>query len=1431
MIKSLLFLIVFVEYANALVSWQFGVDGCSAQNNLNADNYEDKPMTILDWNSNHCWTDAVIPNEIDDVHIICDISCGLTGPVAIRISTNVTIKSLNIVISAPTKYFSLQISDFGMLQILLTFNGATDISSWFSLQIFPSSHLLLHDTCSFDGSVFNGGTITAPRKRVLFYVFYVEMCGNYNASLINVDIISIMGARNSSEFQQKRFKLLFFVNSATQTEVAAVTNFGANTPNIAPFKNVNACEDTNQMFLRSYVPGVFFSGAYATLINSTITVISESSFPTSMMMIFNHSFQAMFGENCNFKVNGSIIFQNGPRAIDVLSISCSLESLNLLQVSRPVKLQQMTNLHGTKKLRCMLNFAVGQFLSNAVNGMLIVQNSLTISMCTSASIVMSSSNFKPNFALILINQTHEKNAYLSINDILLLRQNSPATNAAALADMFFYSCAEVIDLGTMVFLKNTIFAWSCRSTLLKGAFLDFSGQLLNFVDMGISSALLDPMNMFNVTISPLYHSKVVFQGNRLHIEFNTFIMGSGLILIGTDEERHSHEVSFVSFKLELKTSSITLLRSAVVTAGVALIRGISNIYGVFIVQMLELQATSTSSGNGMICIKADGYLSMHNISAQLQPALHANKNSTIPDVMQIGGDLSCDSCNIGNSNNQQSKLISSKQIRLRDVNSSKSLSLIASSIMIENVVLGNLDVHGLYTICSGLSQISDLKFTNEFRVLSGSSLQVIGVTFINNDSFLNIAGEFHGNVAYVKGNIYVEMQSKSYFDVMELLSSANIIVSGVLKISHFTSDCVESGCKLIGNGSFSSYHFEIKPLSQLLIDTLTVSLFGIFLQQGHSELFVTSTSIYCSSVNGGILGDFITVNTSLYISQDSHFDLNCASLRLYSSNWSVFGSIVADGSILDADVASEIVLSETSRCHFENSIIGSKHITMSGSSNICKNSTFFSDLTLLNNISISQCRVTGNVFLEKESVMTILPNTVWGLNVTETFHILGRINVLLNDSLIIGYSFCVWANAHDLSAMSSVTTDGIPKQNINLELKNDCVQLTHMGCPPGNERLAGGTCELCHSGYHNYRYNSICSRCPKGMVAVWNRTTCKFCDVGSFLVENSTYNCMPCISGAFCNATGLSKPSGFCAAGTYNPTPGAVSIEACRQCPSGYYQNLEGQEACKLCESGTYTDKNGSTQCMACPAGKYCLDGCSRAHGDGVCPAGTYSILGTGKSFSCTHCDAGTYNVMLGSTMASACLPCPAGAYCLTKCNSSIGNGFCVAGTYSAVGSGVNSSCMLCPEGRNCMPGCTSSTGSTLCEPCESGSFFDENQTKCQPCPPGMFKNESKFGARCEICHEGWVANNAGSKTCTKCPNGYTSSSDRILCLPCSPTTHLTTSSINQTECFPCTVPNLVLDDMCVDPFNPGSSFYAANVSLFHRNLNASVLNVTLVKR
>jgi hypothetical protein len=1105
-LKQLLFLIMLARYACALVSWNFGAEGCSAANNLNPDNYEDKPMTILDWNSNHCWADAVIPNANDDVHIICGISCGLTGPIAMKISTNVTIKSLKIDISAPTKYFSLQISDFVMMQILLTFNGTTDASSWFSLQIFPSSQLLLHDTCFLDGSVFNGGTITALQNRVSIYVFYVEMCGNNNASLINVDIISIMGKKDSLRLQDERALALKVDDSATR--VAAVES--------RYLKNINACEDTKEntrVFLMSFVPGIFFSGTSATLINSTITVKSDSRI-ANLMIIFSHLFQELFGVSCDLTANASVVFLNGPLATEVLSIPCSLQSSNVITVGRPLKLQKIANIYGTTAMKSHLIFAIGVFWPNAVHGMLIIQSSLNISNCL-MSMKLMTNNVNPNVALIVVNQTHKYNTNLSIDKLEVRRIASSlfsaSQNAAAFADIFFYSCAEMIRLGLMTFTLNTIFAWSCFSTMLTQASLQFSGQILKFVDNGNSSALLDPMNMFSVTVlaSTSYQSKVIFDGNQLHIEFYRFIMKQGLISIGTNDERHTHNVSFVSFTME-STSSITLLRSAVVTAGVAVIRGVSNIDGVFIAQMLQLEGTSSSSGNGMIFIETNGHLIVK--TAQFQPALHANMNATIPNVMRTGGDLSCHSCNIGNSNNQQSTLISTKQILLRDVNLSKSLSLIASNIMIQNVVLEILHADSLNTICSGMSQISDLNFTNVFRVSSGSFLVVTRVTFINYYSLLRITGEFRGNVTYVSGNIDVELQSKSYFAVMELLSSANILVSGVLEISHFTSDCVVSGCKLFGHGTFRSNHFEIKSFSQLLIDLDTVLLFGIFLQQNKSELFVANTSFHCSSVKGSIVGNFTTVNTSIYISQDSHFDLNHASLRLYFSTWSVNGAIVAYESVLDADVASNILLRETSSCHFENSIIGSKHMIISGISSICKNSLFLSDLTMLNNMSVLQCKIIGNVFLEKESVVTILPYTVWGLNVTGMFHILGKIRVLLNDSHKIGYSLCVWANALDLSAISSVTTDGIPRDNVHIELKNDCVQLTHLGCPPGKERTAGGTCELCNSGYHSSQYNSMCEICPKGMFADKNRTACKFCEAGSFFsIEYSSSYCITCI--------------------------------------------------------------------------------------------------------------------------------------------------------------------------------------------------------------------------------------------------------------------------------------------------------------------------------
>ena len=68
-------LVAIVSSANALVSWNFGEQACSAVHDLNAEDYMEQPITILDWYSKHCWTNGVVPNSLDDVQIIFDENC------------------------------------------------------------------------------------------------------------------------------------------------------------------------------------------------------------------------------------------------------------------------------------------------------------------------------------------------------------------------------------------------------------------------------------------------------------------------------------------------------------------------------------------------------------------------------------------------------------------------------------------------------------------------------------------------------------------------------------------------------------------------------------------------------------------------------------------------------------------------------------------------------------------------------------------------------------------------------------------------------------------------------------------------------------------------------------------------------------------------------------------------------------------------------------------------------------------------------------------------------------------------------------------------------------------------------------------------------------------------------------------------------------
>jgi hypothetical protein len=92
----------------------------------------------------------------------------------------------------------------------------------------------------------------------------------------------------------------------------------------------------------------------------------------------------------------------------------------------------------------------------------------------------------------------------------------------------------------------------------------------------------------------------------------------------------------------------------------------------------------------------------------------------------------------------------------------------------------------------------------------------------------------------------------------------------------------------------------------------------------------------------------------------------------------------------------------------------------------------------------------------------------------------------------------------------------------------------------------------------------------------------------------------------------------MCPAGTFGPTLGATSQDACVNCPIGTYQDMDGSYECKVCDENTFASAPGATQCTAC--------------GDG------YQVSGEGSNF-CNPCSAGTYRLAAESETCKPCRP------------------------------------------------------------------------------------------------------------------------------------------------------------------------------------------------
>lgn len=156
-------------------------------------------------------------------------------------------------------------------------------------------------------------------------------------------------------------------------------------------------------------------------------------------------------------------------------------------------------------------------------------------------------------------------------------------------------------------------------------------------------------------------------------------------------------------------------------------------------------------------------------------------------------------------------------------------------------------------------------------------------------------------------------------------------------------------------------------------------------------------------------------------------------------------------------------------------------------------------------------------------------------------------------------------------------------------------------CAPGTFQDAPGqaACRACPASYHCLNATVVPLPCPAGYACP--AATASYlafpCPTGTYLgrgLASSLAACVACSPGRFCAGTGLSAPTGLCAAGwtcvlgaaTATPSDGVTGAA----CPAGSWCG-SGSSAPTPCPPGTFSGSTGNTaagQCGACTAGWQC---------------------------------------------------------------------------------------------------------------------------------------------------------------------------------------------------------------------------------------------------
>ena len=336
--------------------------------------------------------------------------------------------------------------------------------------------------------------------------------------------------------------------------------------------------------------------------------------------------------------------------------------------------------------------------------------------------------------------------------------------------------------------------------------------------------------------------------------------------------------------------------------------------------------------------------------------------------------------------------------------------------------------------------------------------------------------------------------------------------------------------------------------------------------------------------------------------------------------------------------------------------------------------------------------------------------------------------------------------------------------------------------------ISVATCSQCTSGTYSADGSSSCPlSCLAGTYGQGNGiTTCGICAPGTSSTASaasSISTCLGCALGTFSNVAGLATATcgspcpagtygiatgqttqalacGSCAAGTYNPTPGANSVTLCASCVAGKFSNVTGatiSSTCSSCIAGTYTIVTGKTVCDICAAGMFSATTSQSVSVCTSCAAGSYS---TGASSICTLCLLGTYSTKIGANSSLACSVCPLGSYC--QSNGLNVSTLCPTGSYADV-IGL-SACKSCGSGNytptatsciSCNAGTYSLNNSGTCYGCGKGTVSLNGSSTCSSCAAGSYAPNVNMSS-CTLCSPGSYSNTSGASSCPSCLNGST---------------------------------------------------------------------------